>query len=123
MIADILQDEDQEGNDFVRPHYENTKSFEEAFQKDKTAFIDAFLELGNPFLEEEHGLVHVISKYILDEKATKSVKSAKESSQQQYKRFVSKRLHEKKSSIYNNIKKNKFQLFRQKNSIVTSKSK
>ena len=121
VIADILQNLD--GNDFVLLHHENTDAFEKSFQKDKTAFTNAFLEFGNPFLEEEGELVHIISKYILDKKATTSVKCAKEIGQQQYNSFVCERLHEKTSSMYDNIKKNNFQLFRQKNSIVTSKSK
>ena len=105
------------------PHHENTFSYEKQFLKDKAALTQAFLDVGNPFLEQEDGLVHIISKHILDEQAASSVRNGQDIGQKQYDAFVSERLEQGNSSIYNNIKKNNFPLFRKKNSIVTSKSK
>ena len=55
------------------PHHENTPTFEATFKKDKSTFIEAFLELGNPFQENANHLIHITSKHVLDESAANSV--------------------------------------------------
>ena len=70
------------------------------FQKDKNAFTNAIEELGNPFLEEEPQLVHIVAKQLLGEKASKSIKNAKDIGERQFKAFVEQRLAEGTSSIY-----------------------
>ena len=67
--------------------------------------------------------MHMISKVVLSDDATSSVKMAKEIGKRQYDLFVEERLISRSASLYDNIKKNNLSLFRHKNSIVTSKSK
>ena len=124
IISQNLQDQEPSNpkeKDILK-HHENTKSFEEKFKKDKEAFQNAFLTYGNPFQEEEISLMHMISKAVLSDDATSSVKMAKEIGKRQYDLFVEESLISS-ASLYDNIKKNNLSLFRHKNSIVTSKSK
>ena len=75
-ICDILKMSDSvkaNVNELLH-HHEDTKTFEVKFQKDKNAFANAIEDLGNPFLEEEQQLVHIVTKQLLDEKASKSIK-------------------------------------------------
>ena len=125
IISEILQDQEPSNpkDKDILKHHENTKSFEEKFKKDKEAFQNAFLTYGNPFQEEEISLMHMISKVVLSDDATSSVKMAKEIGKRQYDLFVEERLISRSASLYDNIKKNNLSLFRHKNSIVTSKSK
>ena len=71
----------QTGEDELRitqamPHHENAATFEATFKKDNIAFIETFLELGNPFQENENRLIHIISKHVLEENAANSVREA-----------------------------------------------
>ena len=50
VIAEMLQaGEDELPTNQAMPHHENTPTFEATFKKGKSAFTEAFLELGNPF--------------------------------------------------------------------------
>lgn len=125
IISDMLsQSEDHTCRQDDRPkHHEDTNCFEDGFKKDRKAFLNAFLQLGNPFLEEKAELVHISSKHILDKSASESVKVAKPTGKQQYEDFVNECLRTGSKSLYDNIKKNSFPLFRHKNDISTSKTK
>ena len=65
----------------------------------------------------------MISKVVLSDDTTGSIKMAKEIGKRQYDLFVEEGLISRSASLYSNIKKNSLSLFRRKNSIVTSKSK
>ena len=126
IISDMLKE--NEGEHMVdlatfHSHHENTEAFEKAFRVDAETLLNAYTECGNPFQEREDGLVHLVSKHVLDEKASRSVKEANEIGQNQYDLFVSERLQKKNASIYDTVKKNNLPLFRQKNSIITNKSR
>eukprot|EP00794_Sanderia_malayensis_P004251 gene4251-4816_t len=125
IIGDILEqsEEQQIKEGHVFKHHEDTNSFEERFIKDRKSFLGAFLDLGNPFQEEEASLVHIVSKQVLCDAASDSVRSGEEIGKTQYESFVSERLIKGTSSLYDNIKKNSLLLFRYKNDIVTSKSR
>ena len=43
-------------------HHEDTDAFEKNIQKDLQALTKAFKSLGNPFLEEESGLVNIATR-------------------------------------------------------------
>ena len=75
VISEILKEE-EDGN-LLELHHEDTASFEKDFQKDRDSLIASILEYGNPFEEEEQNLVHITSRHVLDDVATKSVKEAK----------------------------------------------
>ena len=103
-------------------HHEDTDTFERQFRKDLLSFRNTFEEMGSPF-EEKDILINAVSKYIMNEHATKSVKVALITGEQQYADYVQNRLVLCKNSIYDPITRNKLALFREKNSVVTSKGK
>ena len=75
VISEILSNEKEEKEKdciFAELHHEYTKSHEKAFQRDRKGFITSMLEYGNPF-ETEKNLVHLTSRHVLDETASKSV--------------------------------------------------
>ena len=101
-----------------------THSFEQKYRTDLDALYSAFLDLGNPFKEEEEeSLVQLSSKVMMDEASFHSVKQASQKGKEKYQAFVTERLCCQDVSFCNNITKNNLPLFRQKKSIVTSKSK
>ena len=72
VVAKMLQTgEDELLTNQAMPHHENTPTFEATFKKDKSDFIEAFLELGNSFQENENRLIHIISKHVSGRKCCK----------------------------------------------------
>ena len=122
MIGNILTKSEDRDAENVH-HHEDTDAYEKTFRSESEAVYLAFLEYGNPFKEEEKGLLHIVSKHLLNEDASSSVREAKQQGKNQYQKFVDERLTKGDISFYDNIKKNNLALFRRKNSIVTSKAK
>ena len=79
--------------------------------------------MGNPFLEQEPQLVHIIAKKLLDQKAIESVKCAKYIGNHQFKSFFRERLIEGTSSLYNTIKRTVLHCIVKKIVISISKEK
>ena len=121
VISEILKEE-EDGN-LPQLHHEDTASFERDFRKDRDSLIASILEYGNPFKEEEQNLVHITSRHVLDDVATKSVKDVKRIGEDQYTAFVNERLINRRTSLYDTLKRNDMSLFRQKHLLKMSKSK
>ena len=90
VISEILKE--KEDRNLPELHHEDTESFEKDFRKDRDSLIASILEYGNPFEEEEQNLVHITSRHVLDDVATKSVKEAKRIGEDQYTAIVNERL-------------------------------
>ena len=58
------------------PNHKNTPTFEASIKKDKKA-MESRLEEGNPFQDNRNSLTHIISKHVLDENASHSVREVK----------------------------------------------
>ena len=121
MISEILKEE--ENGNLPQLHHEDTASFEKDFRKDRDSLIASILEYGNPFKEEEQNLVHITSRHVLDDVATKPVKEAKRIGEDHYTAFVNERLINRRTSFYDKLKRNDMSLFRQKHLLKMSKSK
>ena len=121
VIVEILKEE-EDGN-LHELHHEDTASFEKDFSKDRDSLIASILEYGNPFEEEEQNLVHITSRHVLDDVATKSVKDVNRIGEDQYTAFVNERLINRRTSLYDTLKRNDLSLFRQKHLLNMSKSK
>ena len=67
-----------------------------------------FQQAGNPFLEESKDLIALDSKNIANQNAVDNMRKVAESGAKQFNEFLNDRLKEKKTSIYEIIKKNKF---------------
>ena len=70
-----------------------------------------FQQAGNPFLEESKDLIALDSKKIANQNAVYNMRKVAEPGVKQFNGFVIDRLKEKKASIYEIIKKNKFAIF------------
>ena len=68
-------------------------------------------------------LVHISSRHVLDDVATRSVREAKSIGEDQYDAFVTERLKNGDVSLYETVKRTNLSLFRQKDVIKLSKSK
>ena len=121
MISKILNEE-EDGN-LPEWYHEDTASFEKDNCKERDSLIASILEYGNPFEEEEQNLVHITSRHVLDDVATKSVKEAKRIGEAQYTAFVNERLINRRTSLYDALKRNDLSPFRQKHLLKMSKSK
>ena len=121
MISEILKEDEDEN--LPELHHEDTASFKKDFCKDRDSLIASILEYRNPFEEEEQNLVHITSRHVLDDVATKSVKDVKRIGEDQYTAFVNERLINRHTSLYDMLKRNGLSLFRQKHLLEMSKSK
>ena len=121
VISEILKEDEDEN--LPELHHEDTASFEKDFCKDRDSLIASLLEYRNPFEEEEQNLVHITSRHIFDDVATKSVKEVKRIGEDQYTTFVNERLINRHTSLYDMLKRNGLSLFRQKHLLEMSKSK
>ena len=121
VISEILKEE-EDGN-LSQLHHEDTASFERDFRKDRDSLIASILEYGNPFKEEEQNLVHITSRHVLDDVVTRPIKEAKRIGEDQYTAFVNERLINRRTSLYDTLKRNDLSLFRQKHLLNMSKSK
>ena len=71
----------------------------------------------------QNGLLNVVNKYIVDSGENESVAVAYKCGKVQYDQFLTDRLYTRNKSILLLVTSNKFLLFRQKNSVSTSKVK
>ena len=119
IISKMIEDVDCD----IEGHHEDTAKFEADFQMKRSSLIQAFVEIGNPFLEHEDNLIHLISKQVMNEAARDSVINSKDIGNEQLTAFLADRIIGNTTSIYDTIKKNNLSLFRHKNSIVISNKK
>ena len=94
-------------------HHEQTPSAQKWFSKNVNDLVSVFQEAGNPFLEESKDLIALDSKNIPNQNAVDNIRKVAESGAKQLNEFFEDRLKEKKISIYEIIKKNKFVIFTQ----------
>ena len=73
VIGELLEENNVKLN---KKHHEDTSRFEKLFQKDFADLLEAFNSYGNPFDEEEAGLVHFTSKILMSQQAEDSAKNA-----------------------------------------------
>ena len=102
----------------VTYHHEDTSAYEGKFKNDCAALHEAFETYGNPFEEEEPGLVQFTLRKALPNAAADCVLEAFQIGMEQYTKFSL-----ESGSLYDSIKKNKLPLFRKKNDVVGSRKK
>ena len=104
-------------------HHEDTKPFEEMFRKDVNQLYEELKSRGNPFLANGDELENIDNRCIMTIAGSESVRNAFTIGKQAYEKFCEDRLILGTISIYSTISQNKLPLFRQKNTLVTPKSK
>lgn len=122
IMSDLLNQTDQDLHNTQKlPKYHgDTDLYEKNFKNDRNSILEALMEDGNPFCEEESILVKIVLKHVLDENATSSARCARENALNQFDCFVDDQLRNGTTSLYDNITKNNLLLFRSKNTVVTS---
>ena len=94
-------------------HHEQTPNAQKQFSKNANDLVSEFQQGESPFLEESKDLIALDSKNIANQNAVDNMKKVAESGAKQFNEFFNDRLKEKKISIYEIIKKNKFAIFTQ----------
>ena len=92
-------------------YHEQTQSTQKRFSKNGKDIVSVFKQAGNPFLEESKDLIALDSKNIANQNAVDNMRKVAESDAKQFNEFFNDRLKEKKTSIHEIIKKNKFAIF------------
>ena len=86
-------------------HHEQQKAAQTTFREQVAALVSCIEELGNPFLEESHDLLSLVTKDIADPAVLKTVEGIKRIGQDQYDTFVQERLRQRSRSFYHCIPK------------------
>lgn len=84
-------------------HHDQTQSTQSTFCQHVKNLVEV---MGNPFLEESKDLLRLDTRDIMDEAVVSSVCLAEEKEKEQYNTFVTNRLHERSTSLFDPIKKN-----------------
>ena len=113
-ISRMIQEFECNSIHSLTSHHDQSHNSQVTFKKDVEALVDAFCDLGNPFLEDSGDLMTLDTKDIMDEEVVKSIRNAQNIGQEQYTLFVQERLHNQKKNISDPIKKNKLLLFSKK---------
>ena len=107
-------------------HHEDNDSFEKDFREKRFSLIETFTKFDNPSTESQPDLINIVSKKVMSEKATTSVRNAHSVSKKQCSDFIKERLcnsDDQRMSIYATVKKNRLALFRSKSIVTVPKVK
>ena len=107
----------EEVTDRTLKYHEDIYAFEMKFKTDVKALCNDFEEYGNPFVDTDENLVHLISKVIMNEEAVDSLKKSTALGERQFRQHVEKRLIKCEVQIKEKIEKNKLVLFREKSKV------
>ncbi|GFO04548.1 hypothetical protein PoB_003105300 [Plakobranchus ocellatus] len=104
-------------------HHEHTATAQVKISKEVGAPIQVFEEMGNPFMEESEDLLVLDSRDIADPAIVQSVRSIEKTGQDQYDKYMTERVIERTTSVFDPISKNQMPLFSRPPSRVPSKKK
>ena len=85
-----------------------SRSAQLSFDKDVKDLVDVFSVMGNPFPEKSEDILVLDTKTIADPGMLDTAQQIEKVGETQYEDFVKDRLHDKKSSVFDTIKWNKF---------------
>ena len=107
-------------------HHEDNDSFEKDFRKKRFSLVETFKKFENFFTESQPDLINIVSKEVMSEKATTSVRNAYSVGKKLCPDFMKERLcnsDEQRMSIYATVKKNRLALFQSKSIVTVPKIK
>ena len=105
-ISRMIQEFECHSIHSLTSHHDPSHNSQVTFKKDVEALVDAFCDLGNPFLEESDDLT-LDTIDTMDEEVVMSIRNIYNTVWEQYTLFVQERLHDEKKNISDPIKKNK----------------
>ena len=92
-------------------HHDQQPGVQQNFLKDVTSLVTVIDDMGNPFLEKTHNLLVLDTKNFMDASAAETVRKIYSLGQEQYKKFVEKRLQQSLKPITETLSKNNLPLF------------
>ena len=93
-------------------HHEQYPKFQEDFQANVNSLVDAFEQLGNPFLEESGELIDLDQSLIMPPEVVKSMRDIERTGTQLYTSFMQKRILTQEEAFTGTIPKTNLKLFK-----------
>ena len=91
-------------------HHEQMKGVQNTFRKQVNAVCCTIEEMGNPFADQTGDLFVLDTRDIADSKVVETVRTVEQLGKDQYQQFVTKRLQEGTTPLFDTIQKNKLPL-------------
>ena len=92
-------------------HHEQKRHIQAAFAQDVKSLVEAFEEMGNPFLEDSEDLLVLDSRNIVDASVRDAIQKIEQLGIDQYEVYVEERLVKQTKAIADPIKRNNLHLF------------
>ena len=105
-ISRMIQEFECHSIHSLTSHHDPSHNSKDTFKKDAEALVDAFCDLGNPFLKDSDDLT-MDTIGIMDEEVVMSIRNIYKTGREQYTLFVQERLRDQNKNISDPIKKNK----------------
>ena len=102
-ISRMIQEFECHSINSLTSHHDPSHNSQVTFKRDVEAIVDAFCDLGKPFLEDSGDLT-LDTKGIMDEEKVMSIRNAYNTGWEQYILFVQEHLHDQKKNISDPIK-------------------
>jgi len=102
--------EKQEEQEDLR-HHERMKGVQNTFWNQVNAVCSTTEEMGNPFADQTGDLFVLDTCDIADSKAVETVRTVEQLGKDQYEQFVTKRVQERTTPLFDTIQKSKLPLF------------
>ena len=107
LVRNIAIQEEQED----LHHHEQMKGVQNTFRNQVNAVCSTIEEMGNPFADQTGDLFVLDTRDIADSKIDETVRTVEQLGKDQYQQFVTKRLQERTTQLFETIQKNKLPLF------------
>ena len=104
-------------------HHEHTASAQVKFANEVGALVQVLEDMGNPFPEESDDLLVLDSRDVADPAIAQTVRVIEKTGQDQYDKYMTERVIERTTSVFDPISKNQMPLFSRPPSRVPSKTK
>ena len=93
-------------------HHEQYSKFQLDFKADVSSLVDAFDQLGNPFLEESGDLIDLDQSLIMPPEVVKSMRDIERTGAELFKSFMEKRIMSQEEAFTGTIPKTNLKLFK-----------
>ena len=104
-------------------HHEHTPSAQVKFATEIGALVQVLQDMGNPLLEESEDLLVLDSRDVADPAIVQTVREIEKTGQDQYEKYMTERVIERTTPVFDPISKNQMPLFSQPTSRGPSKTK
>ena len=104
-------------------HHEHTASTQVKFATEVGALGQVLEDMGNPFMEESEGHLVLDSRDVADPAIVQTVRDIENTGQDQYDKYMTERVIERTTPVFDPISKNQMPLFSLPPSIGPSKTK